>query len=297
MKKITSFGPIFIIIAAILWSLDGLLRRSLFSLPPATVVFYEHVLGLIVLLPFFTSNTIQELKCLTKKEWIIVGILGLFSGALGTIFYTAALAKVNFIQFSVVVLLQQLQPIWAIGMAAILLKEKITKHYLFWAILAIIASYFVTFKDLRIQVTFGNNTLIAAGFALLAGMMWGSTTSFSKIILKKTSHITATFLRFTSAPIFAFLIILILGQSGSLLKVTGFQWITLGVITLSTGLVAQLIYYFGLKKTSAKVSAICELMFPASAVAIDFFYFHTMFSFTQILGTIVVLFSIYKVTT
>jgi drug/metabolite transporter (DMT)-like permease len=51
----------------------------------------------------------------------------LFSGALGTIFYTAALGKVQYVQFSVVVLLQQLQPIWAILMASFLLKEKIEK--------------------------------------------------------------------------------------------------------------------------------------------------------------------------
>ena len=50
MKKLKSFGPLFIIIAALLWSLDGLLRRGLYSLPPSVVVFYEHLVGFAILL-------------------------------------------------------------------------------------------------------------------------------------------------------------------------------------------------------------------------------------------------------
>lgn len=297
MNKIKKIGPVFIIIASLLWSLDGILRRSLYSLPPATIVFFEHALGLLIMTPFFIIPAIKELKHLSKKEWIAILVVSLFSGALGTIFYTSALAQVNYIQFSVVVLLQQLQPIWAISMAALLLKEKISKRFIIWAILAIVASYFVTFKDLRVNITPGNGTLIAALLALLAGVMWGSTTSFSKIVLKKVSHNTATYLRFIFAPVFAFIFIVLFGQIGSIGKIGLPQWGTLLAITLSTGMVALLIYYYGLKKTEGKVSAICELVWPASAIVIDYVYFKNTLSVTQILGTIVVLFSIYKVTT
>ena len=297
MDKIKKIGPIFIIIASLLWSLDGILRRSLYSLPPATIVFFEHALGLLIMTPFFIMPAIKEMKHLSKKEWIAILIVSLFSGALGTIFYTSALAQVNYIQFSVVVLLQQLQPIWAISMAALLLKEKISRRFIIWAILAIVASYFVTFRDLRVSITPGNGTLIAALLALLAGVMWGSTTSFSKIVLKKVSHNTATYLRFLFAPIFALMFVGFFGQLGSLGNITTPQWGMLLTITLSTGMVALLIYYYGLKKTEGKVSAICELVWPASAIVIDYVYFKNTLSVTQILGTIVVLFSIYKVTT
>lgn len=297
MDKIKKIGPIFIIIASLLWSLDGILRRSLYSLPPATIVFFEHALGLLIMTPFFIMPAIKEMKHLSKKEWIAILVVSLFSGALGTIFYTSALTQVNYIQFSVVVLLQQLQPIWAISMAALLLKEKISKRFIIWAILAIVASYFVTFKDLRVNITPGNGTLIAALLALFAGVMWGSTTSFSKIILKKVSHNTATYLRFLFAPVFAFIFMVLFGQIGQIGQIALPQWGTLLAITLSTGMVALLIYYYGLKKTEGKVSAICELVWPASAIVIDYVYFKNTLSITQILGTIVVLFAIYKVTT
>jgi drug/metabolite transporter (DMT)-like permease len=115
MKKLLTFGPLFVIIAALLWSFDGLLRISLYSLPPAVIVFYEHVLGVIILLPLGVI-WMKDLKKMTRREWIAITLVALFSGALGTIFYTAALGKINYSSYSIVVLLQQqLQPIWAKG--------------------------------------------------------------------------------------------------------------------------------------------------------------------------------------
>lgn len=294
MKKLLTVGPVFIIIASLLWSFDGLLRVSLYSLSPAIVVFWEHVLGAIILLPILIQKK-QEFRSLTKKEWIAILIVSLFSGALGTIFYTKALGMINYIQFSVVVLLQQLQPIWAIITAAIILKEKLTKNFIKWAGIAIIASYFVTFKDLRINLATGSGTVMAAILALLAGMMWAASTSFSKVVLKKVSFWVATLLRFLLAPVFAFIIIALFHQTGGMFVIDQKQWTALLAITFSTGMVALLIYYYGLKKTSARVSAICELTWPASAIFIDYFYFHKMLSLTQITGVAVLLFAMYKV--
>ena len=295
MKKILSIGPVFIIIAALLWSLDGLLRRSLYVLPPSVIVFWEHVLGAIILAPFVLKKW-SEIKALSKKEWLAIIAVSLFSGALGTIFYTAALTQVNFIQFSVVVLLQQLQPIWAISAAAIFLKEKLTPSFLKWAVIAIVASYFVTFKDLSINLSTGSGTVMAAILALGAGLMWGSSTALSKAVLNKVSFWMATFLRFIFAPIFAFIIIVALGQAGSVTGISQSQWVTLLLITFSTGMVALLVHYYGLKKTPARVTTICELVWPASAIFIDYFYFHKGLSVTQIIGVLVLVTAIRKVT-
>ena len=295
MKKILGFGPLFVIIAALLWSFDGVLRRGLYTLPPSVVVFYEHLLGIGILL-LLLPKWAPDLKKMTRKEWVAIILVSLFSGALGTIFYTAALGKVNYIQYSVVVLLQQLQPIWAISMAAILLKEKVTKNFLVWAILALIAAYFVTFKDLTVNLSTGGGTVVAAILALSAGVLWGSSTAASKYVLNKVSFLTATALRFLIAPIFAFLFIVYFNQVPSLTTLNQSQWISLILITLSTGMIALAIYYYGLKKTPARVTTICELVWPASAIFIDYFYFHKGLSATQILGVAVLLFSIYKVT-
>ncbi|OGK27117.1 hypothetical protein A3D80_02775 [Candidatus Roizmanbacteria bacterium RIFCSPHIGHO2_02_FULL_40_13b] len=294
MKKLNLNPGWFVIFAVLLWSLDGILRRSLFSLPPAIIVFWEHALGALVLTPFVLKRR-AEFTLLTAREWTAVAIISLFSGALGTIFYTAALGQINFIQFSVVVLLQQLQPIWAIGTAAIILKEKLPAKFLMWAIVGIAASYVVTFPNLTVNLETGQGTIIAAGFALLAGILWGSSTSFSKIVLKKTSYIATTYLRFLIAPIFAAMIFVGLGQSDKLLTISQPQLTTLLIITFSTGMVALLIYYYGLRKIPVRVSAILELFWPLSAVVIDYFLFKKMLSVTQIIGAAILIYSMYRV--
>lgn len=295
-KKILSFGPIFVIIAALLWSFDGVLRTTLYTLPPSVVVFYEHLLGALILLPL-SFKWFSDLKKMTRREWIAITIVSLFSGALGTVLYTAALGMINYTQYSVVVLLQQqLQPIWAIAAASILLREKITKRFLFWAAVALGAAYLISFKDLRVNLATGGATATAAFLAVSAGFMWGTSTAISKYVLNKVSFLTGTALRFYIAPIFAFLFIAAQNQTSALFTLTQPQWTTLLIITLSTGLIALGFYYYGLKKTPARITTLCELVWPASAILIDYFYFHKSLSPTQILGVVILLFAIYKVT-
>ncbi|NQV14109.1 hypothetical protein HQ531_01530, partial [bacterium] len=55
LKRFTSWqyaGPSAIVFAAFLWSLDALLRQSLYSLPSMFIVFSEHTLGLLITLPW-----------------------------------------------------------------------------------------------------------------------------------------------------------------------------------------------------------------------------------------------------
>jgi len=224
MEKILSFGPLFVIIAALLWSFDGVLRISLYSLPPTVIVFYEHLLGALVLL-FLSFKWFKDLKKMSKKEWIAIAIVSLFSGALGTILYTAALGKINYTSYSVVVLLQQqLQPIWAISAAAILLKEKLTKKFLLWTLVALIAAYFISFKDLHVNLATGAGTATAALLALGAGFMWGTSTAISKFVLNKVSFLTATALRFFLAPVFALIFVFGGNQTSQLFTLTPLQW-------------------------------------------------------------------------
>ncbi len=296
MKKIAAFGPLFVIIAALLWSFDGLLRINLYSLPPAVIVFYEHIIGAVVLL-FLSRYWFKELKKLTRKEWIAILAVALFSGALGTMLYTAALGKIQYSQYSVVVLLQQqLQPIWAILTAAILLREKVSKKFILWAIVALVAAYFISFKDLTVNLNTGSETAMAGLLALLAGVLWGSSTAISKFVLNKVSFLAATALRFLLAPVFALLIILASNQGTALTAITFSQLQTLLIITFSTGMLALGFYYYGLKKTPARITTLCELVWPASAILIDYFVFGKVLSWTQIFGVALLLVAIYQVT-
>ena len=287
-------GPLFIAAAAILWGLDGILRRSVYSLQPVTIVFYEHLIGALVLLPFVIYLWRKE--HLTRREWWAVVLVSLLSGVLGTLFFTTALVKVGFISFSVVYLLQKLQPVFTMFFASLVLKEKLTRHYYLWSALAIVAAYFVTFPGGR--VNFGGEAFMAALFALLAAIAWASSTAFSRYTLIGHSNTFITGLRFvlTTLLIIPFIYALGVGSyAGSVTLPSQPQLLTLLAITFSSGMVAMWLYYRGLKTTSASVSTIVELLFPLTAVVIDIFLYKSVLQPSQYLAAAVLLFAVYNV--
>ena len=293
MRKIFNYGPLLIIIAASMWAFDGIIRRSLFTLPSITIVFYEHLFGAVILLPYFIRTFNKE--GLTRKEFFLLLFISMFSGILGTLWFTTALLKTSFISFSVVYLIQKLQPIFAISAAAIVLKEKITKSYIKWAVLALIAAYFVTFKNGYINFATGTGTIIAALYALVAAFAWGSSTAFSKLALIKRPSMYITSLRFLLTAILGLGMVFVFGQSKSLASPTFSQLSRFLLIAVSTGMVSVAIYYRGLKKVQANVSTILELVYPLLAVFIDATLYKSFLAPTQYLAGGVLLFAIYKI--
>ena len=293
MRKVLNYGPLLIVIAASLWALDGIIRRSLFSLPSITIVFYEHLFGAIILLPYLIFAFRKE--GLTKKEFFLLLFISMFSGVLGTLWFTTALLKTNFISFSVVYLIQKLQPIFAISAAAIVLKEKITRSYIKWAVVALVAAYFVTFKNGYVNLATGTGTVIAALYALGAAFAWGSSTAFSKLALVKRPSMYITGLRFLLTSILAFGMVFVMGQSKSIPSPTISQLGRFLLIAVSTGMVSVAIYYRGLKKVQANVSTILELVYPLLAVFIDAVLYKSFLAPTQYLAGGVLLFAIYRI--
>jgi drug/metabolite transporter (DMT)-like permease len=293
-EKKSYTGPVLIIIAALLWAFDGLIRQHLYTLPPITIIFFEHLIGLIILAPFVLKYVLKTK--LTKREWWLIVLIAALSGLLGTLWFTTALGKVHFISISVVFLLQKLQPIFAITTASIFLKEKLDKRYIKWALLAIISAYFVTFPGGVVNFATGEGTIIAALYALGAAFAWGSSTTFSKMLLGKVDFKVSTFYRFLFTLIFALPLVLVFGRSGGALAIPNISQLSLLVlIAISTGMVALLIYYKGLAKTPVHISTILELTFPFIAIILDMTINHTMLSFTQWIFSFTLVYSIYQI--
>jgi drug/metabolite transporter (DMT)-like permease len=273
-------GPVLIAIAAALWAFDGIVRRSLFVLTPLTIVFYEHLVGSLLLMPQLVKTRWSEVKQVKGS----LAFVSLFSGLLGTMWFTAALLAVQFIPFSVVFLLQKLQPIFAIASAKLLLGEKLSPKYLGWAGLALVAAYFVTFPGGAVSFSQQGNNIIAALYALGAAFAWGVSTTFSKKMLKVLPYQQATALRFAATSALTLGVILLLDGWSGLVIPNGSQWLRFLFIALSTGMVALMIYYRGLKITPVKVSTIMELVFPLLAVFIDAFVYNTHLAVSQYLA-------------
>lgn len=292
--KYVKYGSAAVVLAALLWSLDGLLRRHLYTLPAPVIVFWEHAFGFVVLLPVIVAG-LKKFKALTGRQWLAITGVSFLSGAVGTILYTAALGRIMYIPFSVVVLLQQLNPIFAIAASAALLREPLTKQFYALSALALVAGYFVTFPHVSVNLATGEGTAMAALMAVGAAAAWGTSTAFSKYALKGAPSLEITALRFGITPFFALLFILLSGSMHAVTAITINQFAYLVAITFSTGMVALWIYYFGLKRVMASRAAILELAWPASAVVIGYVWLHQGLTWTQGIAAIVLAGTIYKI--
>lgn len=295
MKNYTIIGALAIVIAALLWSLDGtFLRPQLYTLPSVFLVFLEHGLGFIILIPFLFIFK-SQLKTISKKQWMTIFWVALFGGALGTTFMTKALFLTGFKDISVVILLQKFQPIFAISLATIFLRERFPKRFYAYATIAVIAGYFVTFKD-----PFTINKITGAAgqmilYSLLAAFAWGSSTTFGKYSLKNINYGLLAALRF-GLTILIMALPALYYYHGQFTLVSVRQWTTLAIIVFTSGAAAMWLYYFGLKKIPASLATLCELSWPVSAIIFDYWLNHNVLSWSQLLGTAVLIIAVYKVT-
>ena len=283
-----------IIIAAFLWAVDGLLRRSLYSLPSPTLIFFEHIVWLLLIAPFAYSSFRKAV--FHKKDTIAFFTISLLSWVIGTLFFTMALAAVGYIPMSVAILIQKLQPIFAIWVAILVRHEKIPKWSYFYIVVALIAGYFVTFPHWVSLTPEWQKEITAALYALIAAAAWGSSTNISKYLLSRYQPEVTTFVRFvlTSLIIALGLFIIPSWREGFTLP-NSTQWWYLFAIALSTWLVAMYIYYRGLRSTPVHVSAILELTWPIIAVWVDYFMYGTIFTFEQYIAIAVLMASMYMV--
>jgi len=288
-------APIFIIFAAMLWGIDGIvLRPTLYSLPVGLVVFIESSIVAIYLSPILFKN-IKILRSLDIRDWLAFIGVAVFGGAIGVMCITKALFYVNFVNLSIVILIQKLQPLFALTLAAVILKERLPKQFFYWAAFAIVGAYLMTFGFKLPVISSDNKNLLAAMYAAFAAFSFGFSTVLSKRALKNVNFELGTYLRFAIASIILFVIVLSLSEFSSISAISSKQWVIFLIIAFTTGGPAIFIYYYGLKNITASSSTILELAFPMTAVVLEYIIHGNILSIVQWIGVAILIYSITNV--
>ncbi len=301
MKKILKpgqlAGALAIMLAALLWSLDGMFWRPQFYILPASlVVFWEHFLGFVVLSPFLYIYRAQ-IKTLSRKSWAAVFWISLFGGLIGTVYITKAFfaAMDGEVSFATVVILQKLQPVFALLLARLVLKEKLPRAFYLWAFLAIAASYVLAFGKQGLDIAAIDWRHNAALFAFIAAFAFGSSTVFGKRIANHLDYKAVAALRFGLTSVLALILIMVSGTAVLTKTISGTQWQLLLLIVLTSGAGAMFIYYFGLRRLSASAATILELFWPFSALVLDYIFNDSYLNWAQSLAFLLLLFAFFKV--
>ncbi|MBV9349446.1 MAG: DMT family transporter [Patescibacteria group bacterium] len=288
------FGPYIVFIAAMLWATDAPFRVHLTqTLSSNFIVLGEHFVDVIFVLPFLVLG-FSEIRTLRLQQWLAVIVIAVGGSALASVAFTEAFHYVN---PSVAILLQKLQPLIAVSLAAGMLKERLSRFFWLWALLALFGAYLISFGGLVPRLYPGetlNPNVIGVSLALVAALLWGASTVLGKFVLNKTDFKIMTALRFALA--FIFLIFLNwYGRSFPAWNtVTPTDYLYIFIIAVASGVVSLFIYYRGLSYTKASVATLAELGFPMAAVIVNWYFLKAALSPVQLLGMAVLLFAVMR---
>lgn len=266
-----------------MWGVDGLLRLPLADeIPAGTLVFWEHLLVVIVLLPLLPAAVRALVRC-GPKEWLAVLVIGGGASTLAATLFTLAFATGDPVTPLV---LQKLQPLFAVLAATVVLGERLRPGYLVFAVPAVLGAWLLSFPDpLDVQVAALHTALLALGAAAL----WGAGTVLGRLVSRKLSSKDVTVLRFSvGLPVAA----IIVASQGQPFAVGWDNAVGLALLAFIPGLLALSLYYVGLRATPAARATLAELAFPVTAAVIGVMFLGATLSGTQWLGLAVVVVSV-----
>ena len=259
-----------IIAAAILWATDALFRvPSLERLDPLQIVLIEHLLATLAFLPWMLLRRRTELFSLKPSQWLGVAFIGIAGSALATVLFTASFRYVN---PSVAILLQKLQPLLVIVLARAFLGEKPGSGFWPWASAALIAAVLLSVPSLSGGWHAPLDDLGSRGavYALSAAAIWAIATVIGRSLAANLPTEVTTFWRYAFGLGALFALLSLAGSDHDISA--AFRPDTahaLLYMALGPGLLAMLLYYAGLKHTSATGATLLELLFPVAAIGLN----------------------------
>lgn len=281
-------GTFFIMVACFTWALDTLIRYPLLGAGYSTlqIVLIEHLTLVLVTAPLLWRYR-QQYRQLSATSYACLFFIGGIGSALGTLAFTQAFAYLN---PTVVILLQKLQPLVAILLAYVFLKERIQVNFVQWAAVILAGSLIMIWPDLlslqAAQWHYANDTvslLKGYGYTLIAVLAWGAATVCGKYLSHQGVPANAIMSgRFLAG--LAVLLPLALIDSDSLQPMLMKDFSLAVVMALLSGLIGMWFYYRGLRTVPAQMATLAELSFPVFAGAINWLFLDMGLTGYQILG-------------
>src|SRR6266571_6112029 len=255
-----AYGPWLVALGAALWGTESAWRIPLNAVFDAKViVFWEHVLILIMFLPILISR-LHEIPKVNAHAWGFLLFSGFAGSAVGTIFFTLALKHGN---PTVVNVILNIQPVISTLGACLLFGDRLAPRFFLYAAIAVFAGIFlsVEFPEL-IGVSFERAGLtLGTGYALLCAFFWGSSTVAGRGVMIGMPLRLASSLRVVIGLICMTLILLVHGKLHpaalwpAAAQTHAFKAIGLLLLLASiSGGIPLLIYFEGLRLTRASTA-------------------------------------------
>lgn len=290
-RLLDRFAVVLVALGAMLWGTDALWRVPILNhlprdplLSSTAIVFMEHLILTICSIPLLLLAR-REIARLTGRQWAAIVAIGVGASALATVLFTMSFGYRHFIE---TLLLQKTQPLIAILLAAIWLRERLSRAAYALIPIAVVGAYLIAVPEpLQPQLAWADFHVAAALLALGASALWGAATVFGRYALAGVSFTTLTGLRFTTGFPALAVVLFLLGGSGAFMHYRAADAPLYLAVALLPGMIAMLLYYRGLASTPASIATLAELAFPITGLVINYLYFHQQLTPWQFAGIVI----------
>lgn len=252
---------------------------KLTSAPSGVIAFYRLFFSVLFMLPVFLLRYVSELRLITKRDWIMSSISGIFLAFHFILWFES----LNYTSVASSTVLVTLQPLFAFIGTFLLFKERLSVKAILCGIAAVFGSVVISWGDFAIsgQALFGDLLALIACALITVYLLFGQT------VRKRLSLITYTFVVYSISSITLFLYVILMGE-----PLVGYDlsnWIYFILLAIIPTLLGHTLFNWSLKWLSTSTISVAILFEPVGATVLAYLVLNETVHMTQILGGLIIM--------
>lgn len=250
---------------------------------PLVIAAYRMLIAGLVLVPFALVSAWRDIRDLTRREWVWVGVAAVFLA----LHFATWIEGVQRTSIANSVVLVTLTPVWLALWSVVALRRSPGLRIWSAVLLAVCGSAVMAWGSMQI----GFETLAGDGLALAGGFFFAAFFLVAENLRRSVGLMAFITLVYVGAAVLLWVPVLGLG-----LPVAGFTSETYFAL-IAIGLVSQVIGHSGfnwaVRAISPMILALLFLMEPILSAALGWIYFREGFGMETIIGGALILGAIY----
>lgn len=269
---------IFVIIGVLSVSTSAIFVK--FSTAPSGVIaFYRLFFTVLIMLPIYLIKYVKELRNMTKKDYILSTIAGVFL-AFHFILWFESLDYTSVASSTVLV---TLQPLFSFFGTYLLFKDPISAKTIFSAVVAISGSVMISWGDFYLN----EKALIGDILALIACALITAYLLIGQAVRKRISVVSYTFVVYFMSTVALLLYVMI--KKEPLYPYPTTDWIYFLLLAIFPNLLGHSLFNLALKWVSTNIISMAILFEPVGAAILAFILIGEKLIWTQWVGGFIVI--------
>lgn len=285
--RLSPINPyIAIAIAVLAVSTSAVLVKLAVGVPAGIVALYRLLIAVAIMAPIVFLKKRDEFKIITKKDWILASISGVFL-ALHFILWFESL---NFTSVASSVVLVTLQPIFAFIGTYFIFGERFSPGAIISMIIALAGSFIISWGDFQI----GGMALFGDMLALLGALAITVYFLIGQQLRRSLSLMTYTFIVYSMSSVTLIIYNLILNND-----FTGYSssnWLIFIILAIIPTFLGHTVFNWALKWLSTSTISMAIVFEPIGASILAYFLLGEIVTASQWLGGAVVIFGLFLFT-